>query len=262
MNTTQALDKYQFTNSKLTDKVALVTGASSGIGEATALALAGEGAKVALVARREERLNTLKNQIEAQGGEAISVVADISDLKKAQQVVKQVHDSLGSVDILINSAGVMFLSSIAEASIADWQKMINLDLLSLMTLSKTALFYMQQQNGGHIINISSVMGRTVWTGHSAGYSAAKWGVGAFSEALRQEGISSNVRVTLIEPGAVDTELSHKITNLAVKEQVLKYVEDVEALQSEDIASAILYAVTQPSRVNVNEILLRPMKQEF
>ena len=262
MNTIQASEKYQLANGKLTGKVALVTGASSGIGEATALALANEGAKVALVARREERLNALKDKIKAQGGKAISVVADISDLNKAQQAVEQVYDSLGSVDILINSAGVMFLSSIAEASITDWQKMINLDLLSLMALSKTALSYMQIQDGGHIINISSVMGRTIWAGHSAGYSAAKWGVGAFSEALRQEGIASNVRVTLIEPGAVDTELSHKITNPAMKEQVLKYVDDVEALQSEDVASAILYAVTQPNRVNVNEILLRPTKQEF
>lgn len=183
-------------------------------------------------------------------------------LDKAQQAVHQAHDAFGSVDILINSAGVMFLNSIAEANIADWQNMIQLDLLSLMTLSKTAFSYMKQQDGGHIINISSVMGRTVWAGHSAGYSAAKWGVGAFSEALRQEAIASNVRVTLIEPGAVDTELSHKITDPTVREQVLKYVDDVEALQSEDVASAILYAATQPNRVNVNEILLRPMKQEF
>ena len=260
MTTTQATTQTR--SGKLTGKAALVTGASSGIGEATALALANEGAKVALVARREERLNALKDKIIDRGGDAISVVADIADLAKAQQAVEQTYDSLGSVDILVNSAGVMFLSSIAEADIMDWQKMINLDLLSLMTLSKTALSYMRKQDSGHIINISSVMGRTVWTGHSAGYSAAKWGVGAFSEALRQEGIASNVRVTLIEPGAVDTELSHKITNPEVKEQVLKYVDDVEALQSEDVASAILYAVTQPNRVNVNEILLRPMKQEF
>lgn len=226
MNTIQTTAQSQFVNGKLTDKVALVTGASSGIGEATALALASEGAIVALIARREERLNALKDKIEAQGGTAISVVADISDLNTAQQAVHQVHDAFGSVDILINSAGVMFLNSIAEANIADWQSMIQLDLLSLMTLSKTAFSYMKQQDGGHIINISSVMGRTVWAGHSAGYSAAKWGVGAFSEALRQEAIASNVRVTLIEPGAVDTELSHKITDPAVREQVLKYVDDV------------------------------------
>lgn len=248
--------------SKLSGKVALVTGASSGIGEATALALAAEGAKVALVARREERLQALSNKIKAQGGEAISVVADIADLDKAQQAVHQTYNAFGTVDILVNSAGVMFLSSIAEANVTDWQHMIQLDLLSLMTMSKTAFSYMQQQGSGHIINISSVMGRTIWGGRSAGYSAAKWGVGAFSEALRQEAIASNVRVTLIEPGAVDTELSHNITNPAVKEEVLDYVANVEALQSEDIASAILYVVKQPSRVNVNEILLRPMKQEF
>ncbi|MEM7759796.1 MAG: SDR family NAD(P)-dependent oxidoreductase [Cyanobacteria bacterium P01_A01_bin.40] len=247
---------------KLLEKAAIVTGASSGIGEATALALAAEGAKIALVARREERLQALSNKIKAQGGEAISVVADIADLDKAQQAVKQTYDTFGSVDILVNSAGVMYLSSIAESNIADWQQMIQLDLLSLMAMSKTAFSYMQQQGSGHIINISSVMGRTIWGGRSAGYSAAKWGVGAFSEALRQEAIASNVRVTLVEPGAVDTELSHNITNPAVKEEVLGYVANVEALQSEDIASAILYAVTQPSRVNVNEILLRPTKQEF
>lgn len=247
---------------KLSGKAAIVTGASSGIGEATALALSAEGAKVALVARREERLKALTNKIKAQGGEAISVVADIADLDKAQQAVEHTYDNFGSVDILVNSAGVMFLSSIAEANVADWQRMIQLDLLSLMTISKAAFSYMQQQGSGHIINISSVMGRTIWGGRSAGYSAAKWGVGAFSEALRQEAIASNVRVSLIEPGAVDTELSHNITNPEVKEEVLGYVANVEALQSEDIASAILYAVTQPSRVSVNEILLRPLKQEF
>ncbi|MDJ0567508.1 MAG: SDR family NAD(P)-dependent oxidoreductase [Pleurocapsa sp. MO_192.B19] len=247
---------------KLLGKTAIVTGASSGIGEATALALAAEGAKIALVARREERLQALSNKIKNRGGQAISLVADIADLNKAQQSVHQTYDAFGSVDILVNSAGVMFLSSIAEANITDWQNMIQLDLLSLMTLSKTALSYMQQQGSGHIINISSVMGRTIWARRSAGYSAAKWGVGAFSEALRQEAIASNVRVTLIEPGAVDTELSHNITNPTVKEEVLGYVANVEALESEDIASAILYAVTQPNRVNVNEILLRPLKQEF
>ena len=247
---------------KLLGKTAIVTGASSGIGEATALALAAEGAKISLVARREERLQALSNKIKNRGGQAISLVADIADLNKAQQSVHQTYDAFGSVDILVNSAGVMFLSSIAEANITDWQNMIQLDLLSLMTLSKTALSYMQQQGNGHIINISSVMGRTIWAGRSAGYSAAKWGVGAFSEALRQEAIASNVRVTLIEPGAVDTELSHNITNPTVKEEVLGYVANIEALESEDIASAILYAVTQPNRVNVNEILLRPLKQEF
>lgn len=247
---------------KLLKKAAIITGASSGIGEATALALAAEGAKIALVARREERLEALSDKIKAQGGEAISVVADIADLDRAQQAVRQTYDTFGSLDILINSAGVMFLSSIAEANVADWQHMIQLDLLSLMTMSKSAFSYMQQQGSGHIINISSVMGRTIWGGRSAGYSAAKWGVGAFSEALRQEAIASNVRVTLIEPGAVNTELSHNITNPSVKEEVLSYVANVEALESEDIASAILYAVTQPNRVNVNEILLRPLKQEF
>lgn len=247
---------------KLSGKVAIVTGASSGIGEATALELAEEGAKVALVARREERLKKLADKITARGGEAVCIVADISDLDKAQQAVHQTYDAFGRIDILVNSAGVMFLSSIAEANIIDWQNMIQLDLLSLMAMSKTALSYMEGQSSGHIVNISSVMGRTIWGGRSSGYSAAKWGVGAFSEALRQESIQNNVRVTLIEPGAVDTELSHKITNPAVKEEVLGYVENVEALQSEDVASAILYAVIQPNRVNVNEILLRPLKQEF
>ncbi|MDJ0721939.1 MAG: SDR family NAD(P)-dependent oxidoreductase [Desulfobacterales bacterium] len=247
---------------KLDEKVALVSGASSGIGEATALVLAAEGAKVGLVARREERLKALKNTIAARGGQAISVVADLADLDLAQQAVDQVQNAFGRLDILVNNAGVMYLSPIAEAKVADWQRMIQLDLLSLMTLSKRALHHMQTQGSGHIINISSVMGRTIWAGRSAGYSAAKWGVGAFSEVLRQEAIAFNVRVTLIEPGAVDTELSHNITNPAVKEEVLSYVANVNALQSEDVASAILYAVTQPSRVNVNEIMLRPLKQEF
>ncbi|MGZ6392424.1 MAG: SDR family NAD(P)-dependent oxidoreductase [Ktedonobacterales bacterium] len=247
---------------KLAGKVALVTGASSGIGEATALALAAEGARVAIAARRMERLDELAKRIQEQGGEALALEIDVTDEAKAREMVDRTRKQWGRLDILVNNAGVMLLGPITGARVDDWQRMINLNLLGLMYATHEALPIMQKQGSGHIVNVSSVAGRVARAG-SGGYNATKWGVNAFSEALRQELAQrkEHIRVTLIEPGMVATELASHITNEQARRGLEERARTTTPLQPEDISAAILYAVTQPERVNVNEILIRPIEQE-
>lgn len=244
---------------KLEGKVALVTGASSGIGEATAIALAAEGARVALAARRADRLEKLVKRILDNGGQALPIVADVADDAQAHDMVLKANAEWGRVDILVNNAGVMLNGPIDAADTEDWRRMVNTNVLGLMYATHAALPIMKAQGQGHIINISSVAGRTAQAG-SGVYNATKWGVGAFSEALRQEVYQDKIRVTIIEPGAVATELTDHITNSAAKERIQTWVKSLIPLESEDIAAAIIYAVTQPLRVNVNEILIRPTEQ--
>jgi NADP-dependent 3-hydroxy acid dehydrogenase YdfG len=243
----------------LQGKVALITGASSGIGEATAIALAGEGASVAVSARRADRLQDLVKRITGNGGKALSLTGDVSDEAQANEMVKKTHDEFGRIDILVNNAGVMLLGQIDGANTEDWRRMINTNVLGLMYATHAALPLMKQQ-GGHIVNISSVAGRTARAGAGV-YNASKWGVVAFSEALRQETVKSHIRVTIIEPGAVATELTNHITDQNAKQTTEDWIKTLRPLQSEDIAAAILYAVTQPDHVSVNEILIRPTDQE-
>ncbi len=245
---------------KLTGKVALITGASSGIGEATALALAAEGAAVAIAARREERLQDLVKRITDNGGKAYPIVADVVEEKQANEIVQKAQRELGRVDILVNNAGVMLLGMIEGANTEDWRRMINTNVLGLMYATHAAIPIMKQQGGGHIVNISSVAGRTARAG-SGVYNASKWGVVAFSESLRQEVLKYKIRVTIIEPGAVATELTQHITDPAAKKGSEDFTKSITPLESEDIAAAIVYAVTQPQRVDVNEILIRPTEQE-
>lgn len=244
---------------KLDGKVALVTGASSGIGEATAIALAAAGAKVAVVARRADRLSELVQRISDNGGQALPIVADVADDTQARDMVLKANAEFGRVDILVNNAGVMLNGPIDAADTEDWRRMINTNVLGLMYATHAALPIMKAQGQGHIVNISSVAGRTAQAG-SGVYNATKWGVGAFSEALRQEVYKDKIRVTIIEPGAVATELTNHITNSAAKERIQTWIKSLTPLESEDIAAAIIYAVTQPIRVNVNEILIRPTEQ--
>jgi len=245
---------------KLTGKVALVTGASSGIGEATALALVSEGARVAIVARRSDRLEALVKLIQQNGGEALPIIADITDDEQAHQAIIKANQQLGRLDILVNNAGVMLLSPVLESNTKDWRNMINTNLLGLMYTTHAALPLMKAQGSGHIINISSTAGRFA-NPSAAVYSATKFGVVAFSEALRREVYKDKIRVTIIEPGLVDTELSDHIPNAETKKQTEAWKKSVQQLTSEDIAVGILYAVTQPAHVNVNEILIRPTDQE-
>ncbi|PZV07663.1 MAG: oxidoreductase [Leptolyngbya sp.] len=245
---------------KLAGKVAIVTGASSGIGEATAIALAAEGATVAIVARRSDRLNNLAKRITESDGQVFAITADVSDEAQVNDAVHQTQAKFGKVDILINNAGVMLLGMIEGANTEDWRRMINLNVLGLMYATHAALPLMKAQGGGHIVNISSVAGRFANAG-SGVYNASKWAVGAFSEALRKEVYQNNIRVTIIEPGLVATELPQHVTDPSAKEITAKFYGSVKTLESEDIAAAIAYAVTQPSHVNVNEILIRPTEQE-
>ncbi len=245
---------------KLTGKVALITGASSGIGEATAMALAAEGAAVAVSARREDRLQDLVKRITDSGGKAYPIAADVSEETQANEIVQKAQQELGRVDILVNNAGVMLLGMIEGANTEDWRRMINTNVLGLMYATHAAIPIMKQQGGGHIVNISSVAGRVARAG-SGVYNASKWGVVAFSEALRQEVLKYKIRVTIIEPGAVATELTQHITDPVAKKSSEDFAKSITPLESEDIATAIVYAVTQPQRVDVNEILIRPTEQE-
>ena len=245
---------------KLEGKVALVTGASSGIGEATALALAAEGARVALAARRTDRLEDLVSRIKASGGEALALAADVADEAQAHQAVQRTHEQWNQLDILVNNAGVMLLSPISEANSADWRQMINVNLLGLLYTTQAALAIMKAQGGGHIVNLSSVAGR-VANPNAAVYAATKFGVGAFSEGLRREVYKDKIRVTIIEPGSTVSELIDHITNPNTKSQLLTMAGSITRLQAPDIAAAIVYAVSQPWHVNVNEILIRPTEQE-
>ena len=244
----------------LKQKVAIVTGASSGIGEATAIALAAAGAKVAIAARRSERLETLTQRIQQNGGEALPITADVANEAQVQDMVSATKDKWGRVDILVNNAGVMLLGSIYQANTEDWRRMFDVNVLGLMYATHAILPLMKAQGEGHIVNISSVAGRVANAGTGV-YNATKWAVGAFSESLRKEVHKDKIRVTIIEPGLVATELPQHITNPEAKERAKAFYESVRSLDSEDIAAAIVYAVTQPPHVNVNEILIRPTEQE-
>jgi NADP-dependent 3-hydroxy acid dehydrogenase YdfG len=244
----------------MADRVAVVTGASSGIGEATGRALAREGYAVALAARREDRIKELAEEISSGGGKALAVPTDVSDEQSARRLIETAKGELGSVDVLVNNAGVMLLGPILGAEIEHWQRMVNVNVLGLMYCTHAALPIMQEQGGGHIINVSSVAGRVARFG-SGVYNATKFGVGAFSESLRQEGVNYNVRVTIVEPGFVDTELQGHNENPMVVETIEKSMEEIgKVLEADDIARAIVYAVTQPEHVSINEVLVRPTKQ--
>lgn len=245
---------------ELKGKVALVTGASSGIGESTAKLLAKNGARVVLVARREDRLQRITKEIEDAGGRAISVVADVADEAQVKNAFDKAQQGFGRLDILVNNAGVMLLGPISGADTEEWRRMVNLNVLGLMYCTHAALPIMQAQKSGHIVNISSVAGRTAREGVGV-YNATKWAVGAFSESLRQEVSRDRIRVSIIEPGVVETELQTHISDEKMKRQMEEMTRGMQPLQSDDIARTILYAVSQPQHVNVNEILIRPLQQE-
>jgi NADP-dependent 3-hydroxy acid dehydrogenase YdfG len=252
--------------SSLSGTVALITGASSGIGEATALALASEGAAVSLVARRRDRLEALAERIEAQaaGGKVTMVEADITAQDAAIGAVERTVQEHGRLDILVNNAGVMLLGPVSTAPTSEWDRMISINVQGLLYTTHAALPHLLRAAEGDprgvadIVNISSVAGRVARAG-SGVYNATKWGVNAFSEALRQEVTEKHVRVGIVEPGATATELaSHNRPE--VLETMAGRFAGVELMQAEDIADAITYMVTRPRRTAINEMLIRPTEQ--
>jgi NADP-dependent 3-hydroxy acid dehydrogenase YdfG len=243
---------------ELSGRVVAVTGASSGIGEATALACAREGAAVALAARRLDRIEALAEKITAAGGNAIAVQTDVGEEDEARAFVARTHSELGRLDVLVNNAGVMLLGPIEHADTEEWRRMIHANVFGVLYCTHAALPLMKAQGSGHIVNVSSVAGRVARAG-SGVYNLTKWGVGAFSEALRQETVEMGIRVTLIEPGAVATELpGHNRPD--VLEAMAKNFAGVTPLESEDIARAVLYAIASPANVAINEVLIRPSGQ--
>ncbi|MBD3887257.1 SDR family NAD(P)-dependent oxidoreductase [Phormidium tenue FACHB-886] len=245
---------------KLDGKVAIITGASSGIGKATAIALAEEGAYVAIAARRGDRLNELAQQIEASGGKALPIVTDVTDEAQVNDLIQKTNAVLGRIDILVNNAGIGALGTIEEGDPAEWRRQFDLNVLGLLYATHAVLPIFKAQGVGHVVNLSSVAGRTARAGVGV-YNATKWGVNALSEALRQEVHKHNIRVTIIEPGLVATEFVDNITDPVAKQTIEARFKAITPLQPEDIAGAIAYAVTQPPHVNVNEILIRPTQQE-
>jgi NADP-dependent 3-hydroxy acid dehydrogenase YdfG len=249
----------------LAGTVALVTGASSGIGEATAFALAADGAAVALVARRKDRLEALAARIAEAGGKALVIEADVTDQQQAAQSVETTVRELGRLDTLVNNAGVMLLGPIVGAPIEEWQRMVHLNVLGLLYCTHAALPHLlsaaedEPRQVADVVNVSSVAGRVNRVGNGV-YSATKFGVGAFSESLRQEVATRHVRVTIIEPGATATELAFH-NRQEVLEDMAKNFAGIALMAAEDIANSIRYAVTQPRHVAVNEILIRPTEQE-
>jgi len=242
----------------LSNQVVAVTGASSGIGEATALACARAGAAVAVGARRAERIEELAGQIESQGGRAVAVPTDVSDEEQARAFLTRAHDELGRLDVLVNNAGVMLLGPIENAPTEEWRRMIEANVFGVLYCTHAALPLMHAQGSGHIVNMSSVAGRVARAG-SGVYNLTKHGVGAFSESLRQECVGLGVRVTVIEPGAVATELAGH-NRPEVLEQMAKRFAGVTPLSAEDIADAIIYAISRPQNTSVNEVLIRPTRQ--
>ena len=247
-------------NKPLAGRVALVTGASSGIGDATARALAEAGAKVAVTARRVERLEVLEREMTGSGTEVLVLAADLLIEDENRRIVADTEAHFGRLDILVNNAGVMLLSPVDSATADEFRRMLELNVLGPMVSSQAALPGMRARGGGHIVNISSTAGR-IANPNAAGYSASKFGIVAFSESLRREVYKDNIRVSVIEPGVVETELREHIPHAGTKQAIDSWAAGMRQLQPEDVANAVLYCVTQPSHVNVNEILMRPTDQE-
>jgi len=242
------------------DKVVIITGASSGIGYATALTLSKAGAKIAIGARRTDKLEELENQIKKNGGDVLSHKLDVTQKTDCDAIVEQTMKKWGAVDILINNAGLMPLSFVKNLKIDEWDQMVDVNIKGVLYCTAAVLPHMREAKSGHIINISSVAGRIVFPAGSV-YCATKHAVTAFSEGLRQElSPRNNIRVTTIEPGVVSTELTNTITD----ESLEKFVEaskKMEALKADDIASAIVFAIDAPNHVSVNEVLVRPTTQD-
>jgi NADP-dependent 3-hydroxy acid dehydrogenase YdfG len=242
----------------IADKVVVITGASSGLGEAAARRLARDGAKLVLGARRLDRLQALAKQL-ALPGDAV-VQTDVTRYEQVKNLVDQAIKAHGRIDVILNNAGLMPQSPLEDAKVDEWDRMIDVNIKGVLYGIAAVLPYMKAQRSGHVINVSSVAGHKVGPG-SAVYAATKHAVRALSEGLRQEVTPYNIRTTIISPGAVLSELPSTITNPAAAARVRELYERV-AISADSFANMVAFAISQPEDVDVNEILFRPTKQEY
>lgn len=241
-------------------KIALITGASSGIGAGTAKVLAANGFKVGIAARRIDKLNQLKNEITASGGEALPIQMDVTDPESVKRGVEELVAAYGSIDVLVNNAGLMPLSDIESLKVDEWNQMIDVNIKGVLNSTAAVLPYLKEQNSGHIINMSSIAGRKVFKGLSI-YCATKFAIAAFSDGLRMElAPKFKIRVTNIQPGAVATELYDHISDPKYRDDMEQLAKQMTFLTGEDIGNSILYAVSQPAHVNVSEVFVLPTEQ--
>ena len=240
-------------------KVVVITGASSGLGEATARLLSREGARVVLGARRTDRLQELLCELTDSGGKALAVTTDVTDFDQVKRLVDTAVQTYGRIDVMLNNAGLMPNSPLERCKVADWERMIDVNIKGVLYGIAAALPYMKSQKEGHIINVASVAGHKVRP-NGAVYAATKTAVRVISEGLRQEVKPYNIRSTILSPGALDTELPASLTELDIAESMRKVFE--QAIPAETFARMVLFAMSQPENVDINEILFRPVSQEF
>src|SRR5258708_1651643 len=241
------------------DKIVVITGASSGLGEATARRLSGAGAKIVLGAGRTKHLDALAGELTGNGGNAIAITTDVTDREQVKALVDAAVKTYGRVDVMINNAGLMPQSPLDRLKVEEWDRMIDVNIKGVLYGIAAVLPYMKEQKGGHIINVSSVAGHKVGPGFAV-YAATKHAVRALSEGVRQEVKPYNIRTTVISPGAVATELPNGVTDHATAERIKKFYADI-AVPADSFARAVAFAVSQPEDVDINEILFRPTRQE-
>jgi NADP-dependent 3-hydroxy acid dehydrogenase YdfG len=241
-------------------KVVVITGASSGLGEASARLLSAQGTSVVLGARREDRIKSLADELTAGGGRALAVTTDVTHRDQVKKLVDVAVQACGRIDVMINNAGLMPQSLLEHLKIDEWDRMIDVNIKGVLYGIAAALPYMQKQKAGHIINVSSVAGHRVGPG-TAVYAATKYAVRALSEGLRQEVKPYNIRTTVISPGAVATELPDSVTNPDAAARIHKFYADF-AIPADSFARAVAFAMSQPDDVDINEILFRPTRQEI
>jgi NADP-dependent 3-hydroxy acid dehydrogenase YdfG len=247
-------------SNNIAGKVVVITGASSGLGEATARLLAAEGASVVMGARRVERLKSLAGELTGKGGKALAVATDVTDREQVKGLVDAAVQAFGRIDVIVNNAGLMPQAPLERLKVDEWDQMIDVNIKGVLYGIAAVLPYMQRQNSGHIINVSSVAGHKVGPGFTV-YAATKHAVRALSEGLRQEVKPYNLRTTVISPGAVATELPSSVTEPDVAERLRKFYAEV-AVPADSFARAVAFAISQPEDVDINEILFRPTRQDL
>src|SRR5882724_8002278 len=248
--------------SNIADKVVVITGASSGIGESTAKLLARQGAKVVLGARRKNRIDAVVEEISAAGGKAIGFAVDVTKRAEVEAFIKGAVDNFGRVDVIVNDAGIMLIAPIQALKVEEWERQIDVNIKGILYGVAAALPQMQKQKSGHIINVASVFGIKVFAPGGTVYCATKSAVRTLTEGLRIELHSKNIRCTMISPGAVATELPEASSDEATRKNLREFYKSVVAIPAESVAKAIVYAIEQPGDVEIDEIVIRPTAQDF